>query len=115
MSKLSKAIQHTITGNVRAARDMKLKYTDVSLRVNEVVYDLVHEKEMMLQVQLRAKMFVAQDMMGHAKQDLMRAMIEEVFGEFRPFLIEMRAAIYDEDKTRMRTLLAEMEEQMFGI
>jgi hypothetical protein len=34
--------------------------------------------------------------------------IEEVFGEFRPMIIEMRSALYDDDKTRIRGLLAEL-------
>jgi hypothetical protein len=42
-----------------------------------------------------------------------RAMIEEVFGEFRPLIIEMRRSLYDEDTQRVRTLLARLEEQMF--
>ena len=41
-------------------------------------------------------------------------MIEEVFGEFRPMIIEMRAALYDEDTSRVRRLLAEMEHSMFA-
>jgi hypothetical protein len=42
-----------------------------------------------------------------------RSVIEDVFGEFRPLLIEMRTAIYDDDMTRLRTLLAQIENQMF--
>ena len=49
-----------------------------------------------------------------ALRDLKRAMIEEVFGEFRPMIIEMRAALYDEDTSKVRRLLAEMEHSMFA-
>ena len=41
-------------------------------------------------------------------------MIEGVFGEFHQMIIEMRAALYDEDTSRVRRLLAEMEHSMFA-
>jgi hypothetical protein len=44
-----------------------------------------------------------------------KSVVEDVFGEFRPLIIEMRTAIYDEDTTRLRTLLAELENKMFNI
>lgn len=45
--------------------------------------------------------------------DIKRAIIEDVFGEFRPLIIEMRSALYDADTTRLRKLIAELENQMF--
>ena len=54
------------------------------------------------------------DLYTEALRDLKRVMIEEVFGEFRPMIIEMRAALYDEDTSRVRRLLAEMEHSMFA-
>jgi hypothetical protein len=51
--------------------------------------------------------------MADFMHNVKRSVIEDVFGEFRPLLIEMRTAIYDDDMTRVRTLLAQMENQMF--
>lgn len=48
-----------------------------------------------------------------ALKDVRRAMVEEVFGEFRPYLIEMRAALHDGDEDRLRKLLVELEHKMF--
>jgi hypothetical protein len=45
--------------------------------------------------------------------NIKRSVIEDVFGEFRPLIIEMRTAIYDDDMVRLKTLLAQMENQMF--
>ena len=45
--------------------------------------------------------------------DIRAALLEQVFGEFRPLILEMRSALYDEDRHRIRTLLAELEHQMF--
>jgi hypothetical protein len=42
-----------------------------------------------------------------------RAMIEEIFGEFRPIIIELQSAIYDKNLDRMRRLTAELEHKMF--
>jgi uncharacterized protein (DUF1810 family) len=44
-----------------------------------------------------------------------RSVAEDVFGEFRPLIIEMRNSIYDENTTRLRTLLAELETRMFTV
>ena len=62
---------------------------------------------------LRPQQIIITLIYTEALRDLKRAMIEEVFGEFRPMIIEMRAALYDEDTSRVRRLLAEMEHSMF--
>lgn len=48
-----------------------------------------------------------------AQHDIRRAIIEDVFGEFRPLILEMRAAAYDTDMNKMRELLSKLEHQMF--
>jgi hypothetical protein len=53
------------------------------------------------------------ELRSEALRNMKRAMIEEIFGEFRPIILELRASVYDNDLTRMRTLLAELENQMF--
>lgn len=112
MSKLAKAIDAVLTGNVRASRNLGLRYTEVKFAVNESGRLLT--KEALLRVTLEKRFFkddtLDADMVYH---DIKRSMIEEVFGEFRPLLIEMRGALYDEDTNRVRTLLAEFEQQMF--
>jgi hypothetical protein len=45
--------------------------------------------------------------------NIKRSVIEDVFGEFRPLIVEMRTAIYDDDMVRLKTLLAHIENQMF--
>lgn len=52
-------------------------------------------------------------LLGEALYDTKRAIIEDVFGEFRPLIIEMRCALHDVDTDRLRRLLAELEHQMF--
>ena len=48
-----------------------------------------------------------------AIKDIKRAIIEEVFGEFRPLIYDMRAALYDGSKADLRKLLGELEDAMF--
>lgn len=112
MSKLAKAIDATLTGNVKASRDLGLRYVDVSKAVQDNPVRLA--REFLLSVKLSKRVFIEEHHDTNiVLHDIKRAMIEEVFGEFRPMLIEMRSALYDEDLVRARTLLAEMEHSMF--
>ena len=48
-----------------------------------------------------------------AIQDVKAAVIEQIFGEFRAPLAEMRASIYDNDLEKLRTQIFALEHQMF--
>lgn len=116
MSKLAKMITHTVTGNVRESRDLNLKYTSAKVYSQ----DIGLEKQIRIGVILQKDVFLSDsitndpDTFSYAIHDLKRAMIEEVFGEFRPLIIELRSSIYDRDLNRTRKLLAELEHQMFS-
>ena len=114
MSKLARAIVATLTNNVRAIRD---QYIDVKMHMQDHAQLLSREVRLSVTLQctkwLEASMLSNTDIKQTVQQDIKRAMIEEVFGEFRPMLIEMRSALYDADTTRLRTLLAELEHVMF--
>jgi len=123
MSKLAKAITATTTGNVRAMRD-KLRYLEVTKSVSDVgssFYPHKLAKEYRIQARFTAVAWLEDEISKTAQHDafqemlqtVKRGMIEEMFGEFRPLIIEMRVALYDEDTQRARTLLAQLEEQMF--
>ena len=116
MSKLAKKIDATFTGQ-KVASD-KPNYLSTELHTREVEGFGI-QKQMRFVVKLQKDVFF-EDSMKHediqfqtAVHDIKRAMIEEVFGEFRPLIIELRASIYDKDLLRVRTLLAELEYQMF--
>lgn len=114
MSKLAKALQETVTGNVRASRAPSLNYTDISLRVSNVPHHL--GKEYLLQATFQAVGWLDDsDVSGRVGMvySLKRSILEEIFGEFRPYIIELRTALYDEDLNRVQTLLAKLENQMF--
>ena len=124
MSKLAAAISHTISGQKKFLKKEKLNYLDVSVDVtkNPVSYKVATEVK--VGVKLETKLWIDEldvdktigpniDPIHEALYDIKRVMVEEVFGEFRPIILEMRAALYDSDKYRLRRLLAELENQMF--
>jgi hypothetical protein len=114
MSKLAKVLQDAVTGNVRASRSPTNNYMDVSLHVKADPHHL--SKEYLLKATFEAKAWLDDsDVNGRIgiTYSLKRSILEEVFGEFRPYLIELRTALYDQDLNRAQTLLAEFEHQMF--
>ena len=123
MSKLSDAIDYEFTGNKSYLESPKNNYLDVSTTVQDIGYPTIG-REFKIGVKLQTTKWVDDTRLIQSNEnepaivsevlnDLRRAMIEEVFGEFRPLIIEMRSALYDKDNTRVRTLLAEMEHKMF--
>ena len=120
MSKLAMAIHYHATGNVSALSNFDYQYTDVRLHSKQT--DFV--KEYKIEVKLSATKWFDNSMLINSTENesairqeilssIKRAMIEEVFGEFRPIIIEMQSAIYDKNQNRLRTLVAELERKMF--
>lgn len=119
MSKLSEAIDDTLTGQHRAGKH-NLRYTDIKFQIDSSpsIYHYV-DKQVRLAVQFRKDAWISEtdwantDIRSSIIRDVKRAMIEEVFGEFRPIILELRASLYDGDDNRTRSLLAQLENQMF--
>lgn len=125
MSKLSQMIDYTFTGDVAIDRRPKLNYLSATLNTYKdgaALYGT--RRHFKLSAKLETSAWLDEDCIIHSVEnptaiqqnvlnDLKRSMVEEVFGEFRPLIIEMRAAIYDKDDTRIRNLLAEFEQRMF--
>jgi len=120
VSKLAAQINGKLTGQVRAMdRDLKpANFYSVDVAVGtagaytQVTSGFAKQCKIGVTFEKYTWLYGEQEF-GPALSDLKRAMIEEVFGEFRPIILEMRAAIYDRDDARMRKLLAELENQMF--
>lgn len=53
------------------------------------------------------------DLVASALTDARRAVVHEVFGEFRGILNEIRLASYEMDYGKVRELVSEMENRMF--
>jgi hypothetical protein len=120
MSKLAKAIDYQKTGNVSASQNFGYNYTDISLRAQKV--DFAYEYKIEVNLSTR-KWFDETSLISTNENEsairqevyssIKRAMIEEIFGEFRPIIIELQSAIYDKNLDRMRRLTAELEHKMF--
>jgi hypothetical protein len=120
MSKLAKAIVYQRTGNTSALQNFGYNYTDISFHAQKV--DFVHEYKIEVKLSTRkwfdeTALISSNENASAIRQEvytsIKRAMIEEIFGEFRPIIIELQSAIYDKNLDRMRRLTAELEHKMF--
>lgn len=109
MSKLAKAIQALQTGEVRAKKDFK--FTEIQHR-NQLSPQYLY-REYKIEAKFGVNVYVEEETISDALKDAKLAIIEEIFGEFRPILTEMRVALYNTDLTRARNLLSQLEMQMF--
>ena len=118
MSKLAKLIDATISGETRAVRDLCPRYIEVSHTVSdEILSSVAYPTATMYTVGVKFNKSILIREISHLREAtayVKRAMIEEVFGEFRPIISEMRASLYEEDTTRVRSLIAELENRMFN-
>ena len=119
MSKLSKMIEARFTGN-QAYAEQKISGWDFVVThrpVNSSVVLPETMREYLFTLECWVKKYVPedQDAKDVAFKSIKRAMIEQVFGEFRPLIIELHSAVYDNDKPRLVQLLNKLESQMFEV
>lgn len=119
MSKLAHEINAQLTGAVKLK---KMKYVEVDhlLEPAKMTPTMVASKGVRMAATFAHTAWINEfgqasegTLLGEAMYDTKRAIIEDVFGEFRPMLIEMRCALHDLDTDRLRRILTEMEHQMF--
>lgn len=123
MSKLARAITATMT-QTRVALQKPLKFTDIKIdsispSSTGTVYRIgvrlgkqvvVPDFDVEMSKKLQKPGFSPVD---NALYDMKQAIIQEIFGEFRPQLIELRLALYDQDTDRARQILNTLEKNMF--
>ena len=119
MSKLSKMIEARFNGN-QVYVDNKLPGWDFSV-VNRPVNSSVILPETVREYLFTLECWVIkyvpedQDAKEVAFKNIKRAMIEQVFGEFRPLIIELHSAVYSNDRHRVVELLNKLESEMFEV
>jgi hypothetical protein len=121
MSKLAKCIDAKILfDEYRAAKLPTPKYFDVGIEAKEVVLDYKREVQVRIGTHFECRVWITDAELKQsdaaitsAKTRIKRAMIEEIFGEFRPLLHEIVVASYDGDMHKMRELIQNLEHQMF--
>lgn len=123
MSKLARAITATMTQR-RVALHKPLKYTDIKFdSISPSPTGTVYRIGVTLGKQLVVPDFdvtISKDWpvpgyspLDKALYDMKQAIIQEIFGEFRPQLIELKLALYDQDTDRARQILNTLEKNMF--
>ena len=117
MSKLAKAIEAHQSGDKRAVPP---KYTSISHDSAKMPSaDMFVQTKYRLEVNLGATAWIDDNIKGSidrvqwALEDVRKGIVEEVFGEFRGILNDMRVANHQSDSDRMRTLISELEYKMF--
>ena len=113
MSKIAKAISYKID-RYEYDKPPKLDYTTISYNVQEMSDGIIRLIKYRIGLKIETSAFVeegedASSMIQCAKQ----AMIEEIFGEFRPMIYNLRASIYDRDFKQADKLLLKMHDLMF--
>jgi len=116
MSKLSKHIQAKISDK----RYIEPKPFDIDWTASEFdTGELPYTYEHRLGVKVEAKFYSDHynKKLEHEEivQRLKAAIIEEVFGEFRPILYKISMASYERDFLSVNKLVKELENQMFDI
>lgn len=121
MSKLSKAIRATITGHP-ARKDFN--FTEVTAVWSDVglpgdfynkKFD-IHAKfgaSVILEDKINQTAEGNETRISNAVEDVRKAVIEEIFGEFRAPINELRVSLYQNDLKTVRNLLAKLELKMF--
>lgn len=121
MSKLAKAIEAKIYfDNVRAAMLPAPRYFEVTSEVNEITCEYSKDIQVRIGVKFGAQVWISEVELlksnapiDAAKVNVKRAIVEEIFGEFRPLLNDITIATYAGDMHQVRDLVAKLGNQMF--
>ena len=116
MSKLAKAVEAYQSGDKRAAPNYTSFSHDSAKMPNS---DMFVQTKYRLEAKFGATVWIDDNVKGSmdrvqwALEDVRKSIVEEVFGEFRGILNDMRVANHQSDSDRMRTLISELEYKMF--
>lgn len=120
MSKLAQHLKAHQTGRRYAeAPKLELACVDVLNDVTFMPFDDVYEYRLeamigaRFMVDSRANMIGTDDQLTLATKKVRRMVVEEIFGEFRPLIDEIRKAIYEREWKKVDTALDVLHERMF--
>ena len=110
MSKLAKTLVEHMTG-VRVQNTipcMSVDYNSIEVPIN---MELIQYS---LSAKFEKTFTVSRGKLGEAIKDVHRAIIEEVFGEFRMSIIEAKHAAYNRDYEKVLAALHKLDREMFS-
>ena len=119
MSKLAKHIDAKVFYN--DSRPLKLnlpKYFEVEQAISHLKVE--REYRVAIGVKFEQSVWLSEveiqntgAALERAKVKVKQAMIEELFGEFRPLILDLQVAAYEQDYQKVRELVDKLEHQMF--
>jgi hypothetical protein len=121
MSNIAKLISAEISRPIeRAAAIPKFNFTTVTETSNKEYLSFGSSIRYNIGVRLGARVFIKDDVgsemdteIKYATYNVRRAVIEEIFGEFRPIINEMSVGLYDHDFDKLKKLIDLMYDKMF--
>lgn len=120
MSKLINSIKAKILNK----RAIDTNYTTISVTLEDQpnLYTIPYLQQVSFEAVFGAKYYVDEKLaqssgatIQETLQQVKKAVVEEVFGEFRKPLIELRHAIYERDLDAAVKVLNKLEDQMFDV
>lgn len=113
MSKIAKAIQAKIDHNEAYALSTNLNYFTAGTDIKEVDIGSQIAYRYSIGCKIESDMFVPKSEIREATKLVKRAVIEEIFGEFRPLIYDIQVALYDRDTGRANRLMQDLSFKMF--
>lgn len=115
MSKLAKEIRAIVS------RPQELKINLPALDYTKITEDYsttpTYSLKYRIGVEFSAQVYITEgesaEHKSHVVNQVRRAIVEEVFGEFRPIINKLRISIISRDHTEAASLLEELHRQMF--
>lgn len=119
MSKLAKSLQVLDTGQRAVKSAYPYHYTNISSEWSTEQNDFIYKKYT-IGVNFQSTVYISDNLVQlndntlyEAVKSTKKAVIEEIFGEFRAPMLNIMVALYDQDVIRAKTLLAQLEMQIF--
>jgi hypothetical protein len=120
MSNIAKLISAEISRPIERAAIPKFNFTTVTETSNKEYLSFGSSIRYNIGVRLGAQVFIKDDVgsemdteIKYATYNVRRAVIEEIFGEFRPIINEMSVGLYDHDFDKLKKLIDLMYDKMF--
>lgn len=114
MSKIAKAITCQVNGHDYRSEPIKLDYTKINFETETISGTLGRAIKYRIGFKLETSALADENQDPSSMiEATKRAMIEEIFGEFRPLLYKLRASLYDRDLREADKIAAELDHIMF--
>jgi hypothetical protein len=119
MSRFSKALQSVTKDH--SGPETEMEYVDFQSNINQLYAGSVREIKVGARFLINRRISInedeynLEDVSKSITSNMSASLVEELFGEFRPILREMKCAVISNNNTRMYDIIQELEKQMYDI